>query len=411
VGPDHAHDTVETRDGAASKQAVRREDGHDAAATAAARTPGSLARFSAATLSSLQRSAGSRAISHALAGEGLAVQRHAEGEELPAKEAEAAEVTAKASATSSAAPPAGAAPTAGVAGAEEASGAAAPTPTSSEAPPQQETSNAAPPAATRTAAEETTQKGDATKAGGEYEKARKLSPGAQSLAGAQKVLQGAYGGLKTIVTGTIEILADQPACSAKYDEVCMRDGVTRPDGSAWKAGDCAKDDAAAGVQTEGFAWKGVVYVNGKTTLVTATTHEMLHLNTEATFRATVGETINEGSTEYFARKAMSASGVTVPAASPAYPDQIKIVTDLISLVGEDTLLKAYFEDPQELVKAYEAKGSKTFAELKVAAEALNTAAVADALKPKPAAATPAPAGSGTVGGAASGASGTVAAGS
>lgn len=27
-----------------------------------------------------------------------------------------------------------------------------------------------------------------------------------------------------------------------------------------KMGDCAKDDAAAGVRTQGFVWKGIVYV-------------------------------------------------------------------------------------------------------------------------------------------------------
>jgi hypothetical protein len=310
------------------------------------------------------------------------VQRHAEGQALPEEQAQVAEIDEAKSKTTSA--PAATA-TAGVPGAGDATGAAPATPQSSEAPPAQETDSAGP-AKTRTADQEKTQKDDATKAGGEYEKAVKLSPGAQSLAGAQKVLQGAYGGVKDVVPGTIEILADQPACSAKYDEVCIRDGVKRPDGSDWKAGDCARDDAAAGVQTEGFQWKGVVYVNGKTTLVTATAHEMLHLNTQADFRSTVGETINEGTTEYFARKALTASGVTVPATT-AYPDQVQIVTDLISLVGEDTMLKAYFSDPQELVKTFEAKGSKTFAELKTAAEALNKSAVADALKPK--AATPA----------------------
>ena len=139
---------------------------------------------------------------------------------------------------------------------------------------------------------------------------------------------------------------------------------------------------ARSVTTEGFQWKGVVYVNGKTTLVTATVHEMLHLNTAADFRAKVGETFNEGTTEYLARKALKASGVTVPATT-AYPDQIKLTELLIALVGEDILTKAYFEGVDSLVKAYEANGSKTWAELVAAAELLDTTKVTEACKKKP----------------------------
>ncbi len=142
-----------------------------------------------------------------------------------------------------------------------------------------------------------------------------------SLASAQKILQGSLGGLKTIVPGTIEVLADQAACSRKYDEVCMADGITRPDGSPWAMGDCAKDDIAAGVQTEGFAWKGVVYVNGATTLVTATAHEILHNNADSGFRGKVGETFNEGTTEFLARDALKQVGVKVPSVT-AYPEQV-----------------------------------------------------------------------------------------
>jgi hypothetical protein len=314
------------------------------------------------------------------------VQRHAEGEELPQKDQEVSEIAEKGAKSTAAAPPAtpAQAPTAGVAGAEE-TATPAPGPAKTEDAPVGGGTGAAP-AATRTADEEKKETEAGTKAGGQYEAAQKLSPGAQSLAGAQAVLQGVYGGMKKIVPGNIVILADQPACSRKYDEVCIADGIKRPDGSDWKIGDTAKDDAAAGVTTEGFQWKGVIYVNGKTTLVTATVHEMLHGNVSAGFRDTVGETFNEGATEYLARKALGASGVTVPATT-AYPDQVKMTTDLVSLVGEDALLKGYFTDVKELVSAYEAKGSKTFAELKTAAEALNTSDVADALKPK--AATPA----------------------
>jgi hypothetical protein len=158
--------------------------------------------------------------------------------------------------------------------------------------------------------------------------------------------------------------------------------VTRPDGSAWKAGDCAKDDAAAGVQTEGFAWKGVVYVNGKTTLVTATVHEILHNNDAPAFRGKVGETFNEGTTELLARRALKAAGVKVPSVT-AYPDQVKFTEKLEKLVGEKVLQDAYFSNPDALVTKFEElKGAGTWASLKTHAEALDETAFKKALAAK-----------------------------
>lgn len=213
----------------------------------------------------------------------------------------------------------------------------------------------------------------AKKEGKDFQKAQKLTPGAMGLAGAQKILQGAFGDLKDIVPGKIEILADQPACAAKYDEVCMADGIKRPDGSDWKAGDCAKDDAAAGVQTEGFAWKGTVYVNGKTTLVTATAHEILHNNAGGTFRAKMGETFNEGTTELLARRALSVAGVTVPTVT-AYPDEVKFTLKLQTLVGQPLLTAGYFGNPDTVIaKVEELKGVGTWATIKAHAEAKDEA--------------------------------------
>ena len=236
----------------------------------------------------------------------------------------------------------------------------------------------APPAATRTAKVKGEEEAAATAAGTAFTASNKLSPGAMSLASAEKILQGSYGDFKKIVPGSVVILADQPACAAKYDEVCIAAGVTRPDGSAWQAGDCAKDDAAAGVQTEGFAWEGVVYVNGQTTLVTATTHEILHNNTEPKFRAKVGETFNEGVTETLARKALADAGITVPAVT-AYPDQVKLTKLLVDFVGIDVVQKAYFKDVEELVTAFTNKGTGTWSNLVAKAEALDTAEVTKAL--------------------------------
>jgi len=215
---------------------------------------------------------------------------------------------------------------------------------------QMKDDGAAPPEATRTKKQAATDKAEAKKAGKEEKKAQKISPGATGLATTEKILTGAYGGVKTIVPGTIVILADQPACAAKYDEVSIADGVKRPDGSDWKAGDCAADDAAAGVTTEGFASKGTIYVNGATSLITATAHEMLHVNTAGNYRGKMGETFNEGTTEYLARKALKAAGLKVPATT-AYPDQVGLAKKLIALVGEATVIDAYFGDAQPLLDA------------------------------------------------------------
>ncbi|KAA3653962.1 MAG: DUF4157 domain-containing protein, partial [Chloroflexi bacterium] len=278
---------------------------------------------------------------------GSSIQRHPDGEELKNKDVQVAEISEKEKA----------------------------------APGKIGENGSVAPASTRTETEEKSEKEAATEAGTAFTNSQKLTPGAMSLAAAEKILQGAFGDSKKIVPGTIEILANQAACAAKYDEVCIADGILRPDGSAWQAGDCAKDDAAAGVQTEGFAWKGVVYVNGETTLVTATAHEILHNNTESNFRDKVGETFNEGVTETLAQNALKAAGITVPSVT-AYPVQVSLTKLLIDLVGIDVVEKAYFDDVQELVTAYLNKGSGTWGELFNAAETLDTDGVKNAVKPK-----------------------------
>jgi hypothetical protein len=266
------------------------------------------------------------------------IQRHPLGEELPNKDDQAAEVADK---------------------------------------------QAAPSTATRTATEEKDETKAATTEGAEFVKSQKLTPGAMSLSAAEKILQGSYGGFKKIVPGKIEILKDVAALSIKYDEAQMARGVKRPDGSAWKIGDNAKDDAAAGVTTQGFADqdKGIVYVNGATTLVTTTVHEILHNNTEPKFRNKAGETFNEGVTETLARKSLTDAGITVPAVT-AYPTQVGIAQKLIDTVGLEVVEKAYFGDVEGVVKAYETATSKTWDALKTAAEALDKDKVDEAMKPK-----------------------------
>ena len=302
----------------------------------------------------LQRTIGNRSVSSMLArrapGASL-IHRHPEGAELPEKTAHVAEIEAKAQPEVSA--------------------------------------ESALPSETRTAEEATAQKGGATTAGAAFQGAPALTRGAMSLASAQKILQGQFGDVKTIVSGAIVILADQAACSAKFDEVCIAANL-KYKGQPWKAGDRAKMDAELHVLVQGFEWKGIVYVNGTTSLVTATAHEILHANVAAGFRAAVGETFNEGITEFLARKALTTAGITVPAVT-AYPNEVALTAKLLPLVGESVATGAYFAGHAALVAKYEElKGPGTWAPMKVNAEALDATKVTaafDAPKPAP---TPAP---------------------
>lgn len=191
---------------------------------------------------------------------------------------------------------------------------------------------------------------------------------AMSLAQAQKILQASYGHVHTIVQGNLVLLADQATTWAKYDQINR--GRHNPySGQPWKDGDAQQ--YIPGLQ--GFADKdtGTSYVNGQTPLNTVTAHEMLHLNTASDFRGAVGETINEGATEYFASKALTAAGVSI-VGSTGYAQQIAIVQSLMGVVGEGTVMEAYFGGADVLVNAFEAfRGSGTFAQLKGYAEALD----------------------------------------
>jgi hypothetical protein len=305
---------------------------------------------------SFQNTTGNRSVARMIARQPVRVrtlQRHPEGAELPGKADDVAEIAAKANPETAA--------------------------------------DEALPADTRTADEATAQKGEATTAGAAFQAAPALTRGAMSLASAQKILQGQFGDVKTIVPGTIVILADQAACSAKYDEVCIAANL-KYKGQPWKAGDRAKMDAELHVLVQGFEWKGIVYVNGTTSLVTATAHEILHANVAAGFRAAVGETFNEGFTEFLARKALTASGITVPATT-AYPTEVGIATKFIALVGDGVVTSAYFAGHASLVAKYEElKGPGTRAPMKANADKLDVAKVTAAFDaPKPATATPAPA--------------------
>lgn len=235
--------------------------------------------------------------------------------------------------------------------------------------------------ATRTRAEAKIDNKSGKEAARMFTRAQLLTPGAMSLSAAQRILQRSFGGLKKIVPGAVEVLENQRACARKYDEVCMKAHFKREDGADWKPGDCDRDDRAAGVKTEGFAWRGVVYVNGATPLVTATAHEILHNNATPRFREKMGEALNEGVTETLARQAIRDAGIKVPTVT-AYPKEVRLATALMERLGKDTVRKGYFLDVNAMLSAFRTKSKASWGAVVGAANKLNVERVKQLLRAK-----------------------------
>jgi hypothetical protein len=205
-----------------------------------------------------------------------------------------------------------------------------------------------------------------------------------SLTTAQTVLQTAYGGIHQIVPGNIVLLDGQAPLWAAYDRINLgRNNTYVTPHRAWQNGDA--QSCIPGLQGFADSDTNTVYVNRQTALVTATAHEMLHINTAADFRAAVGETVNEGTTEYLARKAVTAAGVALGDVQ-AYPQQRAIVEQIIGVVGEATLTQSYFGGAPTLINAFNAlQGPGKFAQLRPLAEALDAVHAAQLLHPPSAA--------------------------
>ena len=185
---------------------------------------------------------------------------------------------------------------------------------------------------------------------------------------AQNALQTAFGGVagRTMITGTIHIVANNAALLAEYDAIQIRNNVTNRDTNAvWVAGDKARWNTARNFRTNAFAYSGEIWIDATQTDPTATVHEMLHVNTASGFLGTAGRAINEGITQRLAVKAVKATGQSVAGSENTYQSEQGIVAKLIGVVGEGVVQNAYFNDPGMLVTAYETlMGSRSFAILK-----------------------------------------------
>jgi hypothetical protein len=299
-------------------------------------------------LESLQRGAGNSAVQRLLDG-GRALQRHPEGAPIsadPAGELEGASPDAPVAGISESAIAASSSgATAGLAESESVSGEQAEV----ETPQAEDGKDKKPPAPAK--------------------------PNYLDLATAQTVLQKTYGKVKKITTGNIVFLESREDTWAKYDELCI-DGNVKD----WKKGD-AKKRYPLGLN--GFNWKGTSYINKASALSTTTPHEMLHGNTADGFRAAVGETLNEGVTQYFTLKALKDSSIDPPKSIP-YADEVEVATALIALIGEQSVIDAYFkggDSTKQLIEWVDLlQGKGTFAKIKEAGDKKEWQKAKDLLK-------------------------------
>lgn len=190
----------------------------------------------------------------------------------------------------------------------------------------------------------------------------------QTAAVAQDAINRTFGQVarRRLVSGQLHVLRDQTATLDQYDLVSIRNGVVNPDtGQAWKKGDAYKYFLRRGGGLNGFADGNDVYVCATTAEPTVTIHEILHVNTAPTFRATAGDAINEGTTQRFATRALRESGHSTANVGNVYPRERDIVNRLVKIVSERVLEIAYFNTPQLLVNTYDSlMGPRAFMILK-----------------------------------------------
>ncbi len=210
-------------------------------------------------------------------------------------------------------------------------------------------------------------------------KPQKISPGAVGLAAAGAILRKSFSQVRKISPGTVVILGSQQACANRFDSACIAAGVIRPDGTPWQSGDCDRDDAETGVQTQGFAWNGVVYVCAESMIVPTTQHEMLHTNAVSDFQGRVGGVLNEGISELLTLMSLRQASIRMPGAT-AYPLEVRIASLLAAKLGIDVIKRAYFEDVDVMVKAYLKKVPSTWEELLAATRTRDSAKVRSVLK-------------------------------
>ena len=149
------------------------------------------------------------------------------------------------------------------------------------------------------------------------------------LASGEAVLTGAFGKAKKIVQGKIEIL-DQAAFQVAYDKIYGA--------GPWSWDKYVKPTYGS---LNGFADKGVNYINKDSAGLHTVVHEMLHNNTDvAGFRDFVGSRFDEGATEVLTQEACAKVSEPAPV---CYPGESPVVRELLNAgLPLDDLVTAYF---------------------------------------------------------------------
>jgi hypothetical protein len=175
------------------------------------------------------------------------------------------------------------------------------TTTSVAEPTSGETTKAAPAAAPET-----------TKAEPEHPAPPKLE---MDLASGEKVLTNAFGSVKKIVQGKIEIHA-LAGFKAAYDKIYGKTPYS------WDLYVVPKFGSL-----NGFAYDGVNYINSDSAGLHTIVHEMLHNNTAPDWRAAVGDDFNEGTTEILTQVACKKLSVDAPTCYPGESPVVQAALD------------------------------------------------------------------------------------
>jgi hypothetical protein len=106
----------------------------------------------------------------------------------------------------------------------------------------------------------------------------------------------------------------------------------------------------------GLAYDGRLYINTNlnkddTTILKTMLHEMLHINEPRNLPTVLGPHLREGLTQHLAMKAFRSTGRVWDDAG-GYKPQVRVVLGLERLLGSDTLIDAYFNNPMRLVTEF-----------------------------------------------------------
>jgi hypothetical protein len=193
--------------------------------------------------------------------------------------------------------------------------------------------------------------------------------GPMAKAAAVKILEDAFGTYKTMSGGALEVL-DAAAFKEAWERVY---GKTKYSWDKWVV-------LKPGGSLNGFAHKGINYVNKESANLGTVPHEMLHNNTAADWTAVVGSEFNEGATDYLKQYALKKAGKTSP---NSYPSQMAVVATYVAIASEDSLFTAYLKGgADKLVKEKVDTDCGSWADVKDAMQAKDFAKAKIKLKKK-----------------------------